>query len=218
MSDAPKTQGPWQLARAEKVSAFYSGEHLTIVVEGQKPSTCHRLDLERSLLDVEPPAFTFRWRAEGICPWMMVPFKYAESFFTAPRREVKVRTAEGVQLVKVQPVAPLSLEPMGGGGEVPVPFGGGGDVPLPFGGKQDDSNEAWAAAAKAGGLKPVEAVGYSEVYSFEEALRAAIANLPAGKPPHPDALTTVHVVATGVQIGGFVGFNRLFVKVRAFTS
>ena len=65
--------------------------------------------------------------------------------------------------------------------------------------------------------KKAEAVGYSQAFSFEEALRNAIESLPAVPTPHPDSVDRIKVVETGVERGGLAGFNRIFVRVRRVT-
>jgi len=66
--------------------------------------------------------------------------------------------------------------------------------------------------------KKAEATGYSQAFSFEEALRNAIESLPAVPTPHPDYIKRIKVVETGVERGGIAGFNRIFVRVRRITS
>jgi hypothetical protein len=62
-------------------------------------------------------------------------------------------------------------------------------------------------------------IGYSLDYNFKEAFQAAIGNIP----PDPraegtaDLLFTYEVVAIGAEIGGFAGFNHMYVSVRDTT-
>jgi hypothetical protein len=58
---------------------------------------------------------------------------------------------------------------------------------------------------------PRTATGYSDSFSFEDAFRNAIAQLP---PLFPDQLQHFVVTETGALVGGFVGQRRLFVTVR----
>jgi hypothetical protein len=58
----------------------------------------------------------------------------------------------------------------------------------------------------------VSATGYSDAFSFEEAVRDAIAQLPKAQLP-ADYLLNVTVDSIGAQIGGFAGLSRLKVTV-----
>jgi hypothetical protein len=58
-----------------------------------------------------------------------------------------------------------------------------------------------------------EATGYSDSYSFEEAFKDAIANLPPYNPPISDYLENIRVTLIGAEVGGIADFNRLYVKV-----
>ena len=55
------------------------------------------------------------------------------------------------------------------------------------------------------------ATGYSSTFSFEEAFRNAIAQLP---PRFPDELQRFVVIETGALVGGIAGIQRLFVTIR----
>ncbi|HEY0429618.1 MAG TPA: hypothetical protein VGC76_17690 [Pyrinomonadaceae bacterium] len=65
------------------------------------------------------------------------------------------------------------------------------------------------------GIKPVEAAGYSESFSFDEAFQNAVANLPPDDNDFPDKLTTVTVLSTGAEYGGIAGIRRMKVVVSA---
>jgi len=55
------------------------------------------------------------------------------------------------------------------------------------------------------------AIGYSDKWDFGEALSDAIANLPPGPPGHViDELNYFEVVSVGAEIGGIVGFSRMY--------
>lgn len=62
--------------------------------------------------------------------------------------------------------------------------------------------------------KKAEATGYSQAFSFEEALRDAVDALSKVPAPHPDTLDRFKVMEIGVERGGIAGFNRIFVRVR----
>jgi hypothetical protein len=58
-----------------------------------------------------------------------------------------------------------------------------------------------------------EATGYSSSFSFDEAFQDAIENLPLDPDPGPDKLYEYRVECIGAQVGGFPGFNRMYVTV-----
>jgi hypothetical protein len=60
-----------------------------------------------------------------------------------------------------------------------------------------------------------KATGYSNNFSFDEAFRDAIDNLPPMDPPYPDYLEMIKVVETGAMIGGIAGLHRMYVKIEA---
>ncbi len=62
-------------------------------------------------------------------------------------------------------------------------------------------------------LNVVEATGYSETFSFADAFKDAIRNLPPDPNAFPDKLTFIKVESIGAESGGIVGINRLIVKV-----
>jgi hypothetical protein len=63
-----------------------------------------------------------------------------------------------------------------------------------------------------------EAVGYSKNFSFDEAFKDAMKNLPQHKPSHPDEMTNITVVEIGAQLGGIAGLRQLVVRIRASTD
>lgn len=61
--------------------AFHCGQHLLLVAEGELPSPGYDVDIERGLLDVEPPAFTLlRCVKSGFWPQVITPYRYCEIF------------------------------------------------------------------------------------------------------------------------------------------
>jgi hypothetical protein len=65
--------------------------------------------------------------------------------------------------------------------------------------------------------KKAEATGFSQSFSFEEALRNAIESLPALPGIPTDPMERIKVMETGVERGGIASFNRIFVRVRHIT-
>jgi hypothetical protein len=65
--------------------------------------------------------------------------------------------------------------------------------------------------------KKAEGTGYSQPYSFEEALRNAIESLSALPEVSTEQVERIKVMEVGVERGGLPGFNRLFVRVRRLT-
>jgi len=60
-----------------------------------------------------------------------------------------------------------------------------------------------------------KATGHSNSFSFDEAFRDAIDNLPQITNPHPDQLIEIKVTEIGALIGGFPGFHQLYVNIEA---
>jgi hypothetical protein len=51
--------------------------------------------------------------------------------------------------------------------------------------------------------------GRDRTFSFDEALRDALKNLPPDPNPNIDMLSTISVTDFGVELGGIIGFHRL---------
>ena len=175
----------WSLAHVEEARAYYFADHLLLTIMGQKPDPCHSVDIEKSLLTVEPPTFIARWYAHpGPCADVVTPYAYQEVFFIGGKREtVKLHHADGDFQV---PVQDLTLE------------------------LEADS----ARAERALGDRPSEATGYSDTWDLAEAFRDAIRQLLDRGPGIPDWLYRYEVTSIGAEIGGIAGFNRMYVKVR----
>ncbi len=173
--------------------AFHCGEHLLLVAEGELPSPGYDVDIERSLLDVEPPAFTLlRCVKSGFWPQVITPYRYCEIFRIGPRRDhVLVHHADATEPEEVE------VE------DLPDKMAPGAERFLR------------PAEASASGSATQETTGQSRNLSFDEAFANALQNLPGTLPSHPDQLTTVDVVDIGALFGGIAGFNHLFVRVRA---
>jgi len=175
----------WSLAHVEEARAYYFADHLLLTIVGQKPDPCHSVDLERSLLTIEPPEFIARWYAHsGPCPDVVTPYAYQEVFFVGGKREtVKLHHADGDFQVSVQELT-----------------------------QKVDEDPARAELAL--GNLPSEATGYSDAWDLAEAFRDAIRQLPDRGVGIPDWLYTYEVTSIGAEIGGIAGFNRMYVKVR----
>ncbi len=182
-----------QLAVVDQAKAYQVGEFLLLRVMGEKPDGCHVVELERSLLDVEPPTFLATWFAlpNARCIPEAVPYEYQEAFAVGVRRDaVTLHHARGELSVAVEDLSPESQDVVRGLATTPLVSTAVGDV-VPKGG---------------------EAVGYSRSFDFNEAFRDAIDKIPV--PPIPDWLATYTVLEVGAQIGGIAGFNHMFVRVR----
>jgi hypothetical protein len=144
----------WSLAHVEEARAYYFVDHLLLTIIGQKPDPCHSVDIEKSLLTVDPPAFIARWYVRpGPCPDVVTPYAYQEVFFIGGKREmVRLHHADGAFEVEVQDLS-------------------------------QELDEAPARAALAPDYPPSEATGYSEAWDFAEAFRDAIGKLPPARGP-----------------------------------
>ena len=178
-----------ELAVVEQAKAFQIGEFLLMRLAGTKPNGCYVVDVEQSLLTVEPPAFIATWfiRPDARCVPEPVPYEYQEVFLVGVRRDtVILHEANGDLSVEVEELTPAE------GVTPPEP----GFPPFADGVPGQSS----------------EAVGYSENFDFGEAFRDAIRKIPV--PAIPDWLARYSVVETGAEIGGIAGFNHLYVRVR----
>ncbi len=180
---------PKELAAVEQASAYQIEEFLLLRVMGTKPNGCYVVDIDRSLLTVEPPAFVASWHMlpNARCVPEEVSYEHQEVFTVGLRRdEVIVHHAGGELTVAVQELTPDA-------GEAMRSLAGPGPAgpQLPTGG---------------------EAVGYSSAFDLGEAFRDAIAKIPAS--PIPDWLATYTILDIGAEIGGIAGFNHMVVRVR----
>lgn len=191
----------WVWARVDKARAYWFDEHLLLEISGMAPDPCYEIDLEQSLLDVEPPTFVARWRRlPENCPRVETPYHHREIFRIGVRREtICVVHESGKLAVDVEDYAP-DQEPA----EL-LPGAPGEGEPL-------ISN---AYDPKSRTLLPFnEAVGESAAWSLEEAMRDAIRALPPRGTNVPDWLSTYEVVSIGAESGGIAGRHHLVVRVR----
>jgi hypothetical protein len=182
------------LATVQEARAYQVQDVLLVRASGQKPTACHVVTLEQSLLDVEPPAFLVRLSTD---PRMRcrpeappVQFEEQRAFRVGTVRPgIVVHHAAGELSVDVEDLTP-QLE-----GIAAAPDGRDGSSFFDLDGE------------------PHEAVGHSGAYDLGEALRAAIDQLPPQGAGIPDWLSTYSVVSIGAEIGGIAGFNHLTVRV-----
>jgi hypothetical protein len=177
-----------ELATVEKAKAYQVGEFLLLRLMGEKPNGCHVIDVQRSLLTVEPPTFIATWFVppDVMCIPEPVTYEYQEAFRVGIRRaEIKLRHAGGEMCVDVEDLSPET--------EAVLATMGDGVGP---------------------GTSPIgrtEAIGYSKAFDFNEAFRDAIGKIPT--PGIPDWLASYTVLDVGAQIGGIAGFNYMYVRV-----
>ncbi|MCA1679719.1 MAG: hypothetical protein LC790_13650 [Actinobacteria bacterium] len=176
------------LATVDEARAYQLEDVLIVRVSGVKPTACHLVTLEQSLLDVEPPAFLARLSIDPRlrCTPAPAQFEEARAFRVGTLRPAIVVHHAGDELtVEVQELK-LPLEAAG----------------APARSVLDDLNR-----------EPHEAVGRSRDYDLGEAMRDAISQLPVQGAGIPDWLSTYSVVSIGAEIGGIAGFNHLTVRV-----
>ena len=177
------------LATVDQARAYQIEDVLIVRVAGTKPTACHVVTLEQSLLTVEPPAFLIRLSTDPRvrCTPDPASFEEQRAFRVGILRpQVIVHHAAGELSVDVEDLTPAlesaSRESLGGS-------------------LFDLEPQAY------------EAVGRSRDYDLGEAMRAAIAQLPPQGIGIPDWLSTYTVVSIGAEIGGIGGFNHLTVRV-----
>ncbi len=182
-----------ELASVQQARAYQIDDVLLVRLAGTKPTACHTVVIERSLLDVEPPAFVARLGMDTRvrCTPDPVPFEVQQAFRVGVvRKEVLVHHRDGQLNVDVD--------------KVPLPAGAAGGV---------TAGAMVGASVFDAGTRPAEAVGYSRAYDLAEAIRDAITRLPAQGAGIPDWLSSYSVVSIGVEVGGIGGFNHLKVHV-----
>ncbi len=199
----------FSLAHVQQAKAYQVGEFVLLRIAGDLPTPCHVVDIERSLLTVEPPAFIARWTLPPNirCIQVVTPYEYEDAFrIGAARPEIRLHHADGDQLVPVEDLTPAV-------GQAPerYPSAPGVTPATPT----DDATGMEAVDVLQDVLGgPAEAVGFSRAFDFGEALRDAIEKLPSRGGSIPDWLSRYEVVSSGAEIGGIAGFNHLYVRVR----
>lgn len=183
-----------QLATADRSNAYQIGDVLLVRLAGTKPTACHIVTIERSLPDVEPPAFVARLSMDirAKCRPESAPFEVHQAFRVGLRRDtVVVHHSAGALEVTVDDLTP----PPDSAEEPTLPARGPGVTLINVGGQ------------------PGEAVGYSRSYDLKEAIEDAITQLPPQGPGIPDWLSSYVVTSIGVEKGGIGGFDHLKVRV-----
>lgn len=175
-----------QLADVESIAAHQTGALLIIVISGKKPTPCHKVGLERSLLTEEPPTFHafFEQDPGVICVQVVTPYTYWQAFLVgSPRETIDVQTSEGKRSVNVVQ----------------------GKIGMPG-----------LAASEIRGVvehKPSETVGFSKSYDLGEAIKDAIDQLPP-PPEIPDWLSRYEVLSITVERGGIANLDHLAVRLK----
>jgi hypothetical protein len=216
----------------EQIGAIYVPGSLIIWASGSVSHPSYKVRIEPSSLMIYPPMYNLMACSEEFITGLFLPtpYKTFASFERGKPKEeyIPVNTAEGRVEVPLFVLDPIPFDPndkvtanLAGGGEgMPWPFGG---VPTLFrlpvnlsrvfeSGKSEDVE----IPKETIGLKRVEATGYSYSFSFDEAFRNALRNLPPDDSGIADKLTTVHVDSIGAEFGGIAGISRMKVKVSTF--
>lgn len=186
--------------------AVRNAAQVTVFAVGSHPTTGYNVYFEPIRM---PNAYAlFHERPQGIVGQMVTPFAVYTSYHHAGElKSVMVTDAAGGHEVPVVAAAKEELEVAHGGGGFPGPF----KSALIEGGAAHPEDTGAMLVTSAPG------VGYSNGFSFEEALKNAIADAQRHlSGPHiPDLLLKVEVTSIGAQIGGFAGLHALVVQVIA---
>lgn len=180
------------LATVDLARAYQVEDVLLVRASGTKPTACHVVALEQSLLDVEPPAFVARVSTDPRvrCTADSAPFEEHRAFRVGTLRpQVLVRHSGGELTVDVEDLT-SDIEAIGAG-----------------------ANDQAGSSLFGVGNETHEAVGYSVDYDLGEAMREAMAQLPSQGSEIPDWLASYTVVSIGAEVGGIAGFNHLTVRV-----
>lgn len=177
-----------ELAQRKTIKAYRAGRYVLIVAEGYLPSPGYDVDIEPNPIRIFPQQYNLL-RRPRIGRWVqvVVPYTYSELVvFPTDAPVVTVHHADGQDQVEIE---------------------------------EAGDNLAEFRAAVAGGVarsaSEVEATGFSNNLSFDEAFADALANLPEVEPTHSDPMTSVKVVETGGLFGGIAGFHHLYVNIVA---
>lgn len=176
------------LANVSTAKGYQVGQHLVLVIAGEKPTPCHEVDIELKPIDIFPPQFRATMTTDplAICVPVVTPYERAEAFSSGDLagQTVLIEAADGDVEVQVEAVAEV-----------------------------DDAPPGRVSLDTVIG-PPAEAEGYSDSYDLGEAIRDAIGKLPDRGGGIADWLYRYEVLEIGAEIGGIAGFNRLRVKVR----
>ena len=89
----------------KEAKAVFVYGYLILYVKGEKSTPCHIVDIERSLLPVEPPAFivTQTLPAGTMCQQVVTPFEFSKAFFIGVFRDtINVVDAQGTKEIPVK--------------------------------------------------------------------------------------------------------------------
>ncbi len=174
---------------------------------GVHPTTGYKVYFEPYKM---PNAFALiHERPEGFVGEMVTPFAVSISYFARDKvKSVLVVDADGRHNVPVEQVPDTHLVAKGPG-----------DSPGPFTLPSLDKEGSAAPELDARELvvRRAEGVGFSNTFSFQEALEGAISDAASKLPPSTvaDQLIKVEVVSMGAEIGGIAGLHRLSIHVIA---
>jgi hypothetical protein len=197
-------------ALSTQLTAIHVNQTLILAARGTKATPCHQVRFERSPLDVEPPRFLLRSCLDErvTCVQMTVPYEVVNMFHIGgPRAVILVEDASGSREVPVR----IVNDPHLAAADPDAQFS-----PWPFPGQALRTSSLFEGRIDAVRAEPRNATGYSDAFSFDEAFKDALSNLPPDPHPLPDKLTTVRVTGSGAQLGGLIGFHRLYVSITAF--
>jgi hypothetical protein len=176
------------LAQVKTAKGYQVGQHLLLVIAGDKPTPCHVVDIELKPIDIFPPQFraTLTTDPHVKCARVITPYERAEAFSSGDLagETVRIEAADGDVEVQVEAVA-----------------------------EEDDQAPARVSLDVVVG-PPAEGVGYSDAYDLGAAIKEAIGQLPDRCGHIPDWLYHYDVIEIGAEVGGIDGRDRLKVKVR----
>jgi hypothetical protein len=173
------------LARVDQARAYHIGEIVLVMISGEKPTACHIVTIERSLLDVEPPAFAARLSMDprARCMQVVAPYEVSAAFQIGPARDhVVIHHADGELEISVQKIAAQSPA------------------------ERNITSDLFER-------DPVTVTGYSRTFDLAEAIDDAIKQIPPTHPEIPDWLSTFSIGAMRVELGGIAGRHHLAVDV-----
>jgi hypothetical protein len=181
--------GECELATRKKIQACYWDSYLLIVAEGDLPTPCYEVSIERNLLTVDPPEYVLkRCPTAGFCQEVETPYTATKLFPVDTRpAQVIVHHAKGRDTVEVK--------------------------------DEDAESPMRALLSTSGESDGVqEAVGRSRNLSFDEAFADAIKKLPRPNRTKTDYLDVIKVTEIRGEFGGFAGLHDLVVKVQRLTQ
>lgn len=207
-------------AQQTQIGAAYFMDQLIIWAEGEKPTRCHTVRVQRWPFRIYPPQYEIIACTDPtvVCPDMIAPyrtvgwFSVSEETFEAMGGVAVVHHSGGIEKVPVHVVS-LSEERR----TIIANRSDTGQTDLPFSfSKLLETGRAEDIDVMTDNVGLHFATGYSNSFSFTEAFQDAIANLPPDRNHYPDKLINVKVTGMGGNFGSIAGLHRLFVNVSAF--